>query len=238
MIYEIFLFEFSKTFTLTYIFLKLQYFKPAFASKDSCTTATKTLLCHDARFGSQRHNVAELQKDKRIHVSKVKWLDLGSSNGSSSGVIFRRAAVYRETKAHHFWETYEENLQGNQTLWPKIQNSSTLVGLAHFCQPRGIWQILYVIHPAQEFTGNHGCNCLPLQKSSKSPGKHRPVVPGILFFPTPISNLGQAYPDSSLGLLVPSWLKYTGIWPGPTQRAKRTSLSDCLSHFTVHAGLC
>lgn len=53
--------------------LETTYFKPAFTSKDSCATATKTLLCHDARFGSQRRNVAELQKDRRIHVNKTKW---------------------------------------------------------------------------------------------------------------------------------------------------------------------
>lgn len=36
--------------------------------KDRCSTAKKILLCHSAYFGSQRHNVAELQKAERIHI--------------------------------------------------------------------------------------------------------------------------------------------------------------------------
>lgn len=61
MFYYNFLFQFFEDFILTYIYSFTSL--PNLNSEDRCSTAKKILLCHAAYFGSQRHNVAELQTE-------------------------------------------------------------------------------------------------------------------------------------------------------------------------------
>lgn len=73
--------------------------------RDRCSTAKKSLLCHSAYFGSQRHNVAELQNAERIHMWWNYFIEAAERSALPKSSLERLLymCLCTEVEVLHFW---------------------------------------------------------------------------------------------------------------------------------------